>query len=598
MCGIFGYVGKRTDAAEIVFNGLKTLEYRGYDSWGIATKDQRSTINNQQLLVEKEIGKLPEKNPKSLIFNLQSSLALGHTRWATHGGVTVNNAHPHLDCQKHIAVVHNGIIENFQELKKDLVKRGHTFHSETDTEILPHLIEKEMKNQKGFATAVRDTFNKLHGMNAIVAAYAPSREIIAAKNGSPLAVGIGKDEFFIASDAAGISQYTKNVIFLADNHMVILGDTIKLLKLPDGKETKPDITQLTWHFENAKKGNYPHFLLKEIHEQPKVIETIAHTYTKQTKQLSQLIDKAFGTFMLGCGTASYAALAGTYLFSSIAKKHINFTIGSEFKYLEDYVVKGTLVMPISQSGETIDVVEPVEKAKKKGATVAALVNVLGSTLYRQADHAFLLGAGQEKAVVATKSFMSMFSILFLTAYTIIEKQHIAKEELLKAAEGVKVILKPANQSKIKKLAVEIKNKEHIYILGRGLSYATAMEATLKIKETSCVHAEGFAGGELKHGVIALIEKGTPCIIFAPDDETYEEIVSNAQEVKARGGFIIGIGPKNNEVFDRFLQTADCKEATLLPQVAIAQLLAYYLALARGIRDPDKPRNLAKSVTVK
>ncbi len=598
MCGIFGYVGKRTDAAEIVFNGLKTLEYRGYDSWGIATKDQRSKIKNQKLLVEKKIGKLPEKNLESLIFNLQSSLALGHTRWATHGGVTINNAHPHLDCDKHIAVVHNGIIENFQELKKELVKKGHTFHSETDTEIIPHLIEEEMKHQKGFATAVRYTFNKLHGMNAIVVAYAPSREIVAAKNGSPLAIGIGKDEFFIASDAAGISQYTKNVIFLADNHMIILGDTIKLLKLPDGKETTPDITKLTWHFENADIGNYPHFLLKEINEQPKVIETIARTYTKQTKQLSQLIDKAFGTFMLGCGTASYAALAGTYLFSSIAKKHINFTIGSEFKYLEDYVVKGTLVMPISQSGETIDVVEPVEKAKKKGATIAALVNVLGSTLYRQADYAFLLGAGQEKAVVATKSFMSMFSILFLTAYTIVNKQHTAKKELLKAAEGVKAILKPENQSKIKKLATEIKNKEHIYILGRGLSYATAMEATLKIKETSCVHAEGFAGGELKHGVIALIEKGTPCIIFAPNDETYEEIVSNAQEVRARGGFIIGIGPKNNEVFDRFLETADCKEATLLPQVAIAQLLSYYLALARGIEDPDKPRNLAKSVTVK
>jgi len=599
MCGIFGYVGQRTDAAQIVFDGLKTLEYRGYDSWGIAVRDQKSETKDQKLVVEKEIGKLPDKIPQSSIFNLQSSLALGHTRWATHGGVTDANAHPHLDCQKHIAVVHNGIIENFQELKKELIEKGHKFISETDTEVLPHLIEEEMKSgSKGFATAVRDTFNMLQGMNAIVVAYAPSREIVAAKNGSPLVVGIGKDELLIASDAAGISKYTKDVIFLADHQMVILGETVKLLELPKGNEIKQEITRLTWHFEDSVKGNYPHFLLKEIHEQPRVIEQIALTYAEEAKKLASLIDKAFGTFMLGCGTASYAALAGTYLFSSIAKKHINFTIGSEFKYLEDYVKKGTLVIPISQSGETIDVVEPVEKARQKGATIAALVNVLGSTLYRQADHKFLLGAGQEKAVVATKSFMSMFAILFLTTYTIINKAGVAKKELLNASANVKAILKDSYQATIKKLAAEIKNREHIYILGRGLSYATALEASLKMKEASYVHAEGFAGGELKHGVIALIEKGTPCIVFAPLDETYEEIISNAQEVKARGGFIIGIGPRNNEVFDRFLETADCKEATLLPQVAIAQLLAYNLALARGIEDPDKPRNLAKSVTVK
>jgi glucosamine--fructose-6-phosphate aminotransferase (isomerizing) len=596
MCGIFGYIGKRDNAAEIIFNGLKTLEYRGYDSWGIAIKNQEA--GNGKLTAEKETGKLPDKLPKSSILHLKSNLAIGHTRWATHGGVTEKNAHPHLDCEKNIAVVHNGIIENFLELKKALIDQGHTFKSETDTEILPHLIEEQMKSGKGFATAVRDTFNLLAGMNAIVVAYAPSREIVAAKNGSPLAVGIGDGELLIASDAAGISEFTKDVIFLGDHQMVILGETVKVLRLPEGNEIKPEITKLTWHFENSSKGNYPHFILKEIHEQPKVVEQIALTYTDETKKLANLIKKAYGTFMLGCGTASYAALAGTYLFSSIAKKHINFTIGSEFKYLEDYVKEGTLVIPISQSGETIDVVEPVENARQKGATIAALVNVLGSTLYRQADHKFLLGAGQEKAVVATKSFMAMFSILFQAAYTLVEKPNDAKERLLQASQNIKEILKDANKAKIKDLATEIKNREHIYILGRGLSYATAMEATLKIKETSYVHAEGFAGGELKHGVIALIEKGTPCIIFAPEDETYEEIISNAQEVKARGGFIIGIGPRNNEVFDRFIQTADCKEATLLPQVAVAQLLAYYLALARGITDPDKPRNLAKSVTVK
>lgn len=592
MCGIFGYVGKKNNAAELVFDGLKTLEYRGYDSWGIAVKDEKGKMQT-----EKRVGKIGNLKLPSSLSSLTSNLALGHTRWATHGGVTIANAHPHLDCSKKIAVVHNGIIENFLELKKKLITQGHVFHSETDTEIVPHLIEEHLK-LKGFATAVRDAFNQLNGMNAVVVAYAPSKEIVAAKTGSPLAVGVGKDEFFIASDAAGISKHTRDVLFLADNQMVILGDKLKLLTLPKGNEIKPEIHKLTWQFEDTQKGIYPHFIVKEIHEQPKVIENIALTYEDSTQKLSGLIKKAYGTFMLGCGTASYAGLAGIYLFSSIAKKHVNFTIGSEFKYLEDYVKEGTLVIPISQSGETIDVVDPVEKAKQKGATIAALVNVLGSTLYRQADHKFLLGAGQEKAVVATKSFMSMFSLLFLTAYTMVGKATDATKHLMTAAEDIKAILKDSYQTSIKKLAREIKNQEHIYILGRGLSYATAMEATLKIKETSCVHAEGFAGGELKHGVIALIDKGTPCIIFAPADETYEEIISNAQEVKARGGFIIGIGPKNNEVFDRFFPTADSKEATLLSQVAIAQLLAYHLALARGIKDPDKPRNLAKSVTVK
>ena len=598
MCGIFGYVGSKQDATTTVFEGLKTLEYRGYDSWGIAARIKASEGNTKtRFTTDKYVGKTDQDKFNAQLATLNSQLALGHTRWATHGGVTVTNAHPHLDCDKQIAVVHNGIIENYQELRNELQKHGHTFHSETDSELLPHLIEEHLKT-KGFATAVRDAFNKLEGMNAFVVAYAPSKEIIAAKNGSPLAIGIGDGEYFVSSDAAGITKHTKDVIFLADNQMVILGDSLKVLTLPDGKEITPEITKLTWEFEEADKGKYPHFLIKEIHEQPKVIENIALTYGDQAEKLGELINNAYGTFMLGCGTASYAALAGTYLFSSIVKKHVNFSIGSEFSYLEDYLTDRTLVIPISQSGETIDVVDPVGKAKAKGATIAALVNVMGSTLYRQADHKFILGAGQEKAVVATKSFMAMYSILFLTAYAMVGREKEAKELMIKAAEDVKHLLEDGSLEEIKTLAEEISKREHIYILGRGLSYATAMEATLKIKETSYVHAEGFAGGELKHGVMALVEKGTPCIIYAPNDETYEEIISNAQEVKARGAFIIGIGPKNNEVFDRFIETADSKEATLMSQVTVSQTLAYYLALARGIEDPDKPRNLAKSVTVK
>lgn len=635
MCGIFGYIGPKSNTSELIFDGLKTLEYRGYDSWGIAVKQ------DDKLSVEKQIGKLPEELPAEGQ-QLTANIGIGHTRWATHGGVTVTNAHPHVDCTGQIAVIHNGIIENFQEIKNELLEKNHKFVSETDTEVLPHLIEEYIKEGKDFGTAVRETFNRLSGMNAIVALNANTTEIVAAKNGSPLLVGISDTpgEYFVASDATGIIKHTRKVIFLEDNQMVSLtsGDRagvarlgvphrapamtmrtsdggeerqdpikdktklsrngLKLFTLPSGNEITPTIHTLDWEVAEAEKGNYQHFLLKEIHEQPKVIEQIALTYSEPTNQLAELINKAYGTFMLGCGTASYAALAGTYLFSNIAKKHVNFAIGSEFNYLEDYITDRTLVIPITQSGETIDVVEPIQKAKAKGATIAALVNVMGSTIYRQADHKIILGAGQEKAVVSTKAFMAMFAILLMTAYSLIDKQETAKDMLLAASKDITAILDDHITGKIKKLAEELKDKEHMYLLGRGLSYATAMEATLKIKETACVHAEGFAGGELKHGVIALIEKGTPCIVFTPNDETYDEIISNAQEVKARGGLIIGIGPRTNPVFDHFLETADNKEATLLSQVLIAQLFAYYLALERGIEDPDKPRNLAKSVTVK
>jgi len=591
MCGIFGYVGKNPNAAQIILEGLKLLEYRGYDSWGISVK------KNKKLVVEKRVGKIGDANLKSSIFNLKSSIGIGHTRWATHGGVTIENAHPHLSCDQKIAVIHNGIIENFQELKNELIKKGHKFISETDTEILPHLIEENLKKE-GFASSVRDAFNRLFGLNAIVVAYAPSSEIVAAKTGSPLVVGIGKKEFFVASDATGIVRHTKKVIFLEDNQMVILGKGIKLIILPKGKEIKPVYHSLNWKFEESEKGQYKSFLLKEINEQPRVIENIALQYDGETKKLANLIGKAFGTFMLGCGTASYAALSGTYLFSKIAKKHVNFSTGSEFNYLEDYLTPKSLVVAISQSGETIDVTMPVENAKKRGVRIAAIVNVLGSTLYRQADYRLLLRAGPEKAVIGTKSFVAMVAVLLLTAYTLSGQQQTGKKILLEAAKDIKRILQEKFVRSIEKIAKELKNKEHMYIIGRGISYATALEATLKIKETSYVHAEGFAGGELKHGVIALIEKGTPCIVMAPNDETYNDIISNAQEIKARGGFIIGIGPKNNGVFDQWLKTADVKDATIIPQVVISQLLAYHLALARGIKDPDKPRNLAKSVTVK
>jgi glucosamine--fructose-6-phosphate aminotransferase (isomerizing) len=599
MCGIFGYIGTNTKATKIVFDGLKTLEYRGYDSWGIAVKNpEDGNKNHKSLLVEKEIGKLPPTLPHSSTLNLNSTLALGHTRWATHGGVTVANSHPHLDCNKQIAVVHNGIIENYQELRDELIKKGHKFLSETDSEVAAHLIEENLKTT-GFATSVKNAFNRFSGMNAIVVLNAASSEIIAAKNGSPLVVGIGDNEFFLASDAAGILQYTKKVLFVEDHQMVILGKNLQLLSLPSGNKIQPTYTTLNWKFEETQMGKYKHFFIKEIHEEARIIENTALNGLLATKILADLINNAYGTFLIACGSASYAAISATYLFSKIAKKHVNFIIGSEFNYIEDFLTEKTLIIPISQSGESIDVIEPVTRAKKeKNVKIASIVNVLGSTLYRLSDFNVLLESGPEKAVVATKSFTAMIATIILTAYTLAGKQNKGRDLLLQAAKNVKHILSDDYITKVKKIAEKLKKNEHIYIIGRGISYTAALEATLKIKEASYAHAEAFPGGELKHGVIALIEKGTPIIVFAPDDETYYDIISNAEEIKARGGYIIGIGPKNNEVFDEFLETDNVEEATLLPQVTISHLLGYYLALARGNKDPDKPRNLAKSVTVK
>lgn len=532
MCGIFGYIGKNTNAADIVFDGLKTLEYRGYDSWGIALKGQKSNNTSPVLFVDKEIGKLPKELSSSTL-KRTSNLAIGHTRWATHGVVTVNNAHPHTDCNKQLALIHNGIIENFQELREELLKKGHTFISETDTEVAAHLIEENLKD-RGFATSVRDAFNRLRGMNALVVLNLASSEIIAAKNGSPLIIGIGKDGYYLASDVTGILKHTKKVLFLEDHYMVILGKELKLLTLPSGKEVKPKYHTITWTFKEAKLGKFNHFFIKEIHEEPRIIENTALNSLQSTKKLAELIKDAFGTFLIACGSASYAAVAATYLFSKIAKKHVNFAIGSEFTYIEDFVTDKTLVIPISQSGESIDVIEPVTRAKnEKKAKIASIVNVLGSTLYRISDYTVLLESGPEKAVVATKSFIAMVATVILTAYTLAGKQKKGQELLLNAAKNVESILSDNYIKKIKIIADKLKKSEHIYIIGRGLSYTAALEATLKIKEASYAHAEAFPGGELKHGVIALIEKGTPCIVFAPDDETYYDIISNAEEIKSK-----------------------------------------------------------------
>ncbi len=586
MCGIFGYVGKQNDAAQIILKGLKLLEYRGYDSWGIAVKEAG------KLTLEKHVGKIG--NAETVL--PQSRLGIGHTRWATHGGVTVANAHPHLDCTKTIAVVHNGIIENFQELKDDLLKKGHVFLSETDTEILPHLIEENLKKE-GFASAVRDTFNTLHGMNAIVALFAPSQEIIAAKNGSPMVVGIGKNELFVASDVSGIIQHTRDVLFLKDHEMVILGKDMQLLKLPNGEKLSPNIETADWKIEDSQKDDFPHFMIKEINEQPRIMRNIAGNYLDQITRISETIKSSRGTFFIGAGTAFHACLAGTYLFSKISHVHVNTAVASEFNYLEDFLTKESLVIALSQSGETIDVIEPLNRAREKGSRIVAIVNALGSSIYRMSDDRLLLNAGTEKAVASTKAYIAKLTVLLLLSYAMIGKVNEAAALVMRAADEIEKLLEEESLEKLKNIVKVLSKSEHIYVIGRGMSYASSLEAALKIKEVSYIHTEGLAGGELKHGTIALISEGTPCIVFAPSDETYDAMISNATEIKARGGIIIGIGTKKSAVFDYWIEIANLKDANILSQIIPAQLLAYYLATRKGL-DPDKPRNLAKSVTVK
>lgn len=587
MCGVFGYVGGGNNAAKIVFDGIKGLEYRGYDSWGVAA------IAKGKIYIKKKAGKIGSNNVDNLP---TGNLAIGHTRWATHGGVTELNAHPHPDCIGNIAVIHNGIFENYEEIKKKLIKHGHKFISETDSETIAHLIEDLIENNN-FTESVRKTFNRMEGLNAIIVISKNENEIIAARNGSPLVIGFGENENFLASDATAIIPFTKQVYFLEDGEMAIISNkSVKIINVKTGKNVAYKTQKLNWNIDRGGKGKFPNFMLKEIYEQPRIILDIASNPSQEIR-VATTVKKAKGTYLVGCGTASYACLAGQYLFSKIAKCHINSAIGSEFGYHLSFLNKESLVIAVSQSGETMDILESIKKAKERHTKIACLTNAFGSSLYRTSDYKMLIGAGPEKAVASTKAFTGMLAHLILLAYAVNNQVNEGQKVLNKSVASTKKIISPTTVKKIKNLAEILKDQKHIYVIGRGLSYPTALETALKIKEISYIHAEGLAAGELKHGPLALIEKGTPCIAFLPNDETYGANLAGAMEMRARGGLVIGVSFRNHEVFDHFINVDDAKEATIIPNVVFAQLLAYFLTIKKGL-DPDKPRNLAKSVTVK
>jgi glutamine---fructose-6-phosphate transaminase (isomerizing) len=592
MCGIFGYVGSGEDAGAVVLRGLKKLEYRGYDSWGIAV-GRGGTV-----ALEKRVGKIGDAKPELP----ESAIGLGHTRWATHGGVTEPNAHPHLDCTGRLALVHNGIVSNYRELRGPLVQAGHRFHSDTDTEVVVHLVEEGLaQNPEGpnqLLMATISAFRRLQGLNAIAVLDVQGGRLAAAKSGSPLVLGWSDHGNMLASDYSALLEHTRRVTFIDDGQAVLIDrDRSRLFDGSTGRELVPQITEVEWEAAATELSDHPDYMTKEIHEQPAVLRRLAHGWGHHALCLAAMLVDAQDIFVVGCGTASHAALAAQYLLAGIAGRRVTFAPASEFSFLRDFIGEGTLVVVLSQSGETIDVIDAARAARQRGARIAAIVNVEGSSLWRLADYAVPVGAGPERCVLSTKSFTAKLAILLMAAYEMAGHAEAGTALVKGAADETERLLFDDRRDLLHRIAQAIRRRDHLFVMGRGLSYPLALEAALKVKEVSYVHAEGFAGGELKHGVIALIEPGTPCLVIAPRDDTYEDMMAGAMEVKARGALLIGASPDSHEAFDYHIRIPDLGPATAIVNAAPAQLLGYHLALLRG-HDPDKPRNLAKSVTVK
>ena len=596
MCGIFGYVGSRTDAAGMAVDGLRSLEYRGYDSWGLTWK------NGEQLTLAKDIGKISGIDREKV--NSHCSLAIGHTRWATHGGVTVANAHPHLNEDQTIAVVHNGIIENYQQLRDELKAKGHVFLSETDTEVAPHLIEEYLKETHDFAQAVRLACQRFDGRYAILAVHATSDTLVAARTGSPLIVGVERDKdgqaqgYFVSSDTPAFLAHTRTVQYLDDGEMVVTnGKHIIFSDMETGEEKLKREVEITWSVSEAEKGDYAHYMLKEIMDQKESVARAVNQDEQEIMIVANAIREAKGTFLVGCGTAGKACMAAEYFFSVVAEKHVNFAPASEFKLYHHFLKPESLLIVVSQSGETADVLEAMSVAKSKGAKVLSIVNVVGSSIDRASDYTLHINAGPERAVASTKALTGQLAVLLLTAYALAGKLQEGKTLLLETSAMINDMLNPRYVERLRNLALMINSKEDLYIIGKSWNYPMALESAIKIQEVSYIHAEGFAGGELKHGPIALIEEGTPCIVLAGNDEVTPDILSNAVQLKARGGFVVGIAPEQNEIFDEWTKVPDAQTAQPLVNIIPIQVLSYFLAVQRG-KDPDMPRNLAKSVTVK
>jgi glutamine---fructose-6-phosphate transaminase (isomerizing) len=588
MCGVFGYVGQRADVGGYLLRGLQTLEYRGYDSWGIAVAD------DGRIDLAKQTGRIAGV---SATFP-PAEMGFGHTRWATHGGVTEPNAHPHLDCSGRLAVVHNGIVENHRLLRQELEARGHRFSSETDSEVVAHLLEERVAAGDDLGTALAVVFPRLDGLNAIVVMDARTSEMAAAKRVSPLVAGIGEDGAYLASDALALRPHARRVLYLEDDQLLrMTRDGLALLDRATLAPLPPVWMDLAAGGDDAALGDHPHFMAKEMAEQPAVLERLVEGARAQIAQLAAEIRAADAVVLVGCGTAANAALTGQRLLARVAGIDARVVVGSEFGEDADLLGPGTLAIALSQSGETVDIIAGMLAARSRGARLAALVNVEHSTLDRMVDARVHLGAGPEQCVLATKSYAAKVGALLLLAHELAGAFDAGAALVRGAADGLRSMLAEEAVAPVREAARRLHRAEHLFVVGRGLAYPSALEAALKIKEVSYIHAEGFAGGELKHGVIALVEPGTPCLVYVPNDRTRADALSGATEMKSRGGVIIGVGPDPDPVFDLHVPVPDVGPAFPIVAALPAQLIGYHAALARG-NDPDRPRNLAKSVTVK
>ncbi|PIU78965.1 MAG: glutamine--fructose-6-phosphate transaminase (isomerizing) [Candidatus Moranbacteria bacterium CG06_land_8_20_14_3_00_43_56] len=608
MCGIVGYIGKR-EALPILMDGLKRLEYRGYDSAGF------SVANGDRIVTEKAVGKVAELENKINEKDIPGNLGIAHTRWATHGKPSERNAHPHRDCSKKIFLVHNGIIENYKELKHDLEKAGHKFSSETDTEVLAHLIE-EYSKQVPFEEAVWRTLAHVRGTYglAIIDRENPQKLIIA-RNGSPLVLGVMDDGYVIASDVAPIVRYTDRVIYLDDGEMAeVTGQSCKITNFKR-KKVKKEISKIDWSVEEAEKKGYPHFMLKEIMEQPEAVENsirgrlvVGEGIAKLggLRDVSERLRRLKRLVIVSCGTSYYAGLVGKYMLEEYAGVRTDVEHASEFRYRKPLLDENTAVLAISQSGETADTLAAIREAKNKGAITLGIVNVVGSTIARETDAGVYNHAGPEIGVASTKAFTSQLSILALLTLFLGRQREMSfvmgkriAEELAEIPKLMKSVLNQADE--IKKVAEKYSKYSNFLYLGRKYNYPIAMEGALKIKEISYVHAEGYPFGEMKHGPIALIDKNFPTMAIATKDSVYEKTLSGIQEVKARSGKVIAIATKGDREIQKMVDDVIYIPKTLemltpLLSVVPLQLFAYHFAVGKGL-DVDKPRNLAKSVTV-
>ncbi len=588
MCGIIGCVAEEP-VAGIVLEGLRKVEYRGYDSAGLAT------INGKGLKVRKGAGRIAEIEKRKRLSEMTGNVSLGHTRWATHGGVTDENAHPHASCGERVAIIHNGIIENYLALKKGLMARGHRFKSQTDTEVISHILEEEYGRSGDPLKATLATVKKLKGQYAIACLFQDRPDVITgARKDAPLIVGLGQNKMFLASDVLAFIAHTDKTIFLDNYEAVLLTkDRAKIVGW-DGRERMRRPTQVAWELSDLSKKDYAHYTLKEINEQPQTVLAASVQDPSKVEEFARAIRKASPLYLTASGTSYHAALLMKHRLSREARIRAETIVSGELKEHSGFLGKKSVVIAFSQSGETADLLEAVKEAKKKGAKVYSIVNAAGSTLARESDGVLLLNCGPEVGVAATKSFTAQVVVANLVVDAVLGKRR--SNGFKELSQAVADALK--SEELVMGLVSKYRDRPDFYFVARGYESPVAMEGALKLKELSYVHAEGMPASELKHGTLALIEKGTPVVVLNPSGDNHADSLSNAEELRARGADVIGVSDVEDEVYTHYIRVKKVQpKFTPIVEAIPLQLLAYHFALAKK-NDPDYPRNLAKSVTVK